>query len=119
MLMNTKATEQRLYELHAELCKALSHPVRLMVVNALRDSESSVSRLAETIGVPVPSLSQHLAVMRQRGIVLTRRRGNEVHYRIANPKMLTAFDSLREALREQLLATQGLAEVLEGEGLRR
>lgn len=114
--MNNENLEHRLYELHAELCKALSHPVRLMVVNALRENESSVSRLAAQIGVPVPSLSQHLAVMRQRGIVLTRRKGNEVHYRIANPKMLRAFDALREALREQLVASGGLARALDGKG---
>ena len=58
--------------------------------------------LAKLLHVRKANLSQHLAVLRQRGIVATRREGLNIYYRCANPKMLKACDILREVLLEQL-----------------
>ncbi len=108
--------EHLLYELHARLCKTMSHPLRLQIINALRSREASVSRLAAEIGVGVGALSQHLNLMRNAGVLTARRQGNVVYYRVANPRMLVAFDTLREVLREQLAASGELAEALQEEG---
>ena len=94
--------EDRLFALHAEVCKALANPTRLKVLNALQQGEQSVQALAKRLKVRKANLSQHLAVLRQRGIVATRRDGLNMYYRCANPKMLKACDILREVLLEQL-----------------
>ena len=94
--------EDRLFALHAEVCKAMANPTRLKVLSALQQGEQSVQVLAKTLKLRKANLSQHLAILRQRGIVATRREGLNIYYRCANPKMLKACDILREVLLEQL-----------------
>ncbi|HBH97191.1 MAG TPA: hypothetical protein DDX89_05310, partial [Candidatus Omnitrophica bacterium] len=64
--------------------------------------EQSVQALAKRLKVRKANLSQHLAILRQRGIAATRREGLNIYYRCANPKMLKACEILREVLLEQL-----------------
>ena len=92
--------EDRLFTLHAEVCKAMANPTRLKIINALQHGEQPVRVLAKLLHVRKANLSQHLAVLRQRGIVATRREGLNIYYRCANPKMLKACDILREVLLE-------------------
>ncbi len=94
--------EDRLFTLHAEVCKAMANPIRLKILNALQHGEQSVHVLAKILKLRKANLSQHLAILRQRGIVATRREGLNIYYRCANPKMLKACDILREVLLEQL-----------------
>lgn len=94
--------DKRIYELHADVCKTLANPKRLEILNALRDSEMTVSELTDLVGVRKANVSQHLAVMRQAGILTTRREGVNIYYRIANPKVIKACDLMREVLLEQL-----------------
>ena len=94
--------DERVYELHADICQILANPKRLKIINTLRDKELSVNELAKRVGVTKANLSQHLSILRQRRIVLTRREGVTIHYRIANPKVLKAFDIMRQVLFEQL-----------------
>jgi ArsR family transcriptional regulator len=100
--------DRQVYELHAEMCKVFSHAKRLQIVNTLRDREMTVSDLMEKTGISMANLSQHLSMMRSRRILVTRRVGNSIYYRIANPKMLKAFDTLREVLFEQIEAEGSL-----------
>lgn len=97
-----------LYELHASVCKTLSNPTRLKILNALRDGEVAVGELARRVGTSKPNLSQHLTTLKTRRIVLARRQGVAVYYRIANPKILQAFDIMREVLFEHLAEGQRL-----------
>ncbi len=94
--------EDQIYAYHAEMCKVFSHPKRLELINALRDKEMSVNDLSQRLGVSPANLSQHLAMMRERHILLFRKEGNMVYYRIANPKLLQIFDMMREMLFEQI-----------------
>ncbi|MBI1963228.1 MAG: winged helix-turn-helix transcriptional regulator [Candidatus Rokubacteria bacterium] len=94
--------DDQAYVLHASVCQTLANPTRLKILNALRDQEIPVAELARRTGTSMPNLSQHLAILRQRRVVLTRRQGVTIHYRIANPKILQAFDIMREVLFEQL-----------------
>lgn len=87
---------------HAEMCQVFSHPTRLEILCALREHELSVGELAETLGLGMGNLSQHLAMMRERRILEARKAGNQVFYRVANPKLLKAFDLLREILLDQV-----------------
>ncbi len=93
---------KRIYELHADVCKTLANAKRLAILNALRDKEMTVSELVERVGALKANISQHLAVMRQKGILATRRDGVNIYYRIANPKVIQACDIMREVLFEQL-----------------
>jgi len=93
---------KHIYELHAEICKALASPKRIEIINALRGKEMSVSELLSKLKLRKANLSQHLAVMRAKGMVKTRREGVNIYYRIANPKIIRACDLMREVLFEQM-----------------
>jgi len=108
-MQNTRIT-QELYIHHAELCKVFSHPKRLELINVLRDRELSVGELAKRLKLSIGNLSQHLAMMKSRRVVSTRKVGNVVYYRLSNPKMLKAFDLIREILYEQIRRTSALIE---------
>ncbi len=90
------------YARHSEMCKVFSHPLRLQILNALRDREMSVSEMAVRLRVAIGNLSQHLNMMKNRRVLVTRKEGNVVHYGLANPKVLRAFDLIREILLEQM-----------------
>lgn len=94
--------DDQIYSYHAEMCQVFSHPKRLELIDVLRDGEMSVGELSHRLGMAPANLSQHLAMMRERRILLARKEGNVVYYRIANPKLLMAFDMLREILFEQI-----------------
>ena len=76
----------------AELCRVLTDPKRLLILDALGDGELSVGELAERLGCTMPNTSQHLAQLRGAGLVASRREGTTVHYRLAEPRILAACD---------------------------
>lgn len=96
-----EALEAELRELHERVCKAISDPKRLLIISVLRDGELSVGEIAETLGVSQSNASQHLAVLRERGIVTTRRAGTTVYYSLRSQKILAAIDLMREFVAEE------------------
>jgi len=62
----------------------------------------TVTQLSQKLGLTVGNLSQHLSMMKERHILLSRKEGNMVYYRIANPKLIRCFDMMREMLFEQI-----------------
>jgi DNA-binding transcriptional ArsR family regulator len=100
--------QERLFELHAEVCKTLSNPVRLRIINELQDGEITVGSLAKKLGIRQAHVSQHLGVLRQRGVVKTRRDGLNIYYGISNPKIVKACSLIREVLLEQLKKDQSI-----------
>jgi len=100
--------EKRIYELHASMCKVFSNPKRLGIINILREGEMNVGELSKRLDIPIGNLSQHLNMMKDRGILNSRKEGNVVYYRLANPKMLKAFDILREILFERISREESL-----------
>lgn len=96
-----EALEAELRELHERVCKAISDPKRLLIISVLRDDELSVGEIAETLGVSQSNASQHLAVLRERGIVTTRRAGTTVYYSLRSQKILMAIDLMREFVAEE------------------
>lgn len=90
------------YRLHAEVCKVLTDPKRLMLIDSLRAGERSVGELAEAIGVSLPNASQHLAVLRGAGLVDARRIGTTVRYRLAEPRIVEACDVIHEIVGRRL-----------------
>jgi ArsR family transcriptional regulator len=105
----TPKVDMTVYELQAEISKTLANPIRLAILHSLRDKEKTVNELAMLLGVRQSNLSQHLAVLRQRGIVKTRKQGASIFYRVFNPKINQACDMVREVLMDQLRQKQELA----------
>ena len=104
--------EDQIYFYHAEMCKVFAHAKRLELINILRDKEMSVGELSQRLGLAIGNLSQHLTMMRQRHILASRKEGNVVYYRVTNPRLLEAFDLLREIMFEQI--RQDAALIQEG-----
>ncbi|MEW6233344.1 MAG: metalloregulator ArsR/SmtB family transcription factor [Chloroflexota bacterium] len=105
--------DKKIYHLHALVCQTLANPKRLDILNTLGNSEMAAGELAAAIGITKANLSQHLAVMRERGIVLARREGLNVYYRVANPKVIQACELMRQVLFEQLAESGELAAQLQ------
>ena len=106
--------EGQIYQYHAEMCQVFSHPKRLEVINVLRDGEMTVTELAQKLGLTIGNLSQPLSMMKERHILLSRKEGNMVYYRLANPKLIHCFAMMREMLFEQIRQDAALLEVKVG-----
>jgi len=102
------------FQLHADLLKALAQPRRLEIVNLLQDQELSVSQIQEMLALPQANLSQHLQVLRKQGVVVDRREGKQVFYRLAHKNFRKANDLLRDVLMERYEKTP-LAKVMHAE----
>lgn len=103
-----------LFELQSEVCKTLASPKRLEIINALKEGEKTVGELVEILGVPKANVSQHLAVMRLKGILESRREGVNIYYQIANPKVVQACTLMREVLTEQMKERSKLIDIVSG-----
>lgn len=93
---------KELYKIHAEMCKVFSNPTRLEILHLLRYDELSVTELIKKSKLNQANISQHLAIMKAKGVVVSRRDGKNVHYSLANPKIVKAFDIIRDALVEKM-----------------
>jgi ArsR family transcriptional regulator len=102
--------EHKLYELHAQMCQVFTSPKRLEILNLLRDKELSVGQLVKLANIRQANLSQHLSILREKGIVKTRRAGVTIYYSLGNPKIIKAFDIIREMLLEKLAQTERLSQ---------
>jgi ArsR family transcriptional regulator len=80
----------------AAIARALADPKRLCVVERLAGGERSVSDLSRDIGCQVPNMSQHLSVLRSAGLVVSRRDGSTVFYRLADERVLEAYRLLQQ-----------------------
>lgn len=85
------ATAQTKYKNQARVIKALAHPTRLFIVDELSRGERSVRELTDMIGVEMPTVSRHLGVLRNVGILADDKRGLQVFYRLRVPCVLNFF----------------------------
>ncbi len=106
--------EQLLYRMQAELCQTLADPTRLELLSLLGDGPKAVKDLVARLGQRQAKVSQHLALLRQRGIVRAERVGNEIHYSLADARILEACHITREILLQQLKQQGTLATMLTG-----
>jgi ArsR family transcriptional regulator len=90
------------YRLHAEVCRVLTDPKRLMLLDVLREGEHSVGDLAEELGCNLANASQHLAVLRSAGLVDTRRAGTSVLYSLAEPELVEPCDVIHRIVGRRL-----------------
>lgn len=97
-----RETALEIHELHARICKAIADPKRLLIINELRNGAMTVGELAEALGMGQPNTSQHLAVLRERGVVQAERSGPHIYYSLRSEKVVQAIDLLREFMAEDL-----------------
>lgn len=102
-----KGTRQEIFRLHAQFCKALADPNRLLLLVELRDGARTVGELCGAIGASQSLTSRHLGVLRQKGIVVATRDGTHVRYTLADRRILRAIDTLLDVLAAQV-ARQGI-----------
>ena len=104
-----------LRQFKAEFFKALAHPLRIGILELLRAGPMSVGQLQEAIGTPASSISQQLAVLRSRDIVVTVRRGTTVIYRVRDTELFDLLDCAREIFNAHLTDTIDLLRLVGAE----
>ncbi len=98
----------RYYELHAEVCKTFGHPKRLMIITTLRKNELTVTEIAEATKIDISNLSQHLHLLRDKGIVTTRREGTKIFYKLSHPNIGKALDLMSSFLEQRIARSHDL-----------
>ena len=102
-------SKRHIFKLQADICKTLADPKRLMILHELSDGELSVGQIVSRLGLPQANVSQHLAILRERGIVTTRREGTSIYYSLASPRIGQACSLVREVLVEHMAKNRALA----------
>jgi DNA-binding transcriptional ArsR family regulator len=101
ILSNNPETETEktdIFELHANFCRCLSNPIRLIILEVLAKGEKSVGEMAEASGVTLANISQHLTVLRSHNIVKRRKAGQTVYYSIVDTRLIDACNLIRSVL---------------------
>lgn len=98
--------EEELYRMQAEFCKGMAHPKRIHILRTLKGGEKSVNELAKLTDLPQANVSQHLALLRQFGLLQTRRDGTNIYYAIADPRIIEACELVRSCIGERLRRSQ-------------
>jgi ArsR family transcriptional regulator len=100
--MISPALIQEINQLHADFCSALGDSTRLILIYALIESPRNVSELTSDLGLPQPTISRHLKILRERGIVTATRQGMTVQYALADRRIIDALDILRNILHDRI-----------------
>jgi len=98
--------------LHAQMCQGLADPTRILILYLLAESPRHVTELAEMSGASQPTVSRHLKVLRDRGLVMAAREGNTIRYTLRDPRVIQALDLLRAVMADVLSEQAGLAEAI-------
>jgi DNA-binding transcriptional ArsR family regulator len=104
--------EQEIHLLHQRVCPALGDPKRMLILYALEDGPLCVNELTEALQLSQPTVSRHLGVLRDHGLVNTERRGTAVYYSLGDQRLIQAVDLLRAVLQSQMAADVRVAEAL-------
>jgi ArsR family transcriptional regulator len=88
--------QQKDVETASRSLKAMSHPLRLMILCKLGEDEFSVQDIVDNVGTSQSNISQHLAILRDKGILSARKDANKVFYKVADFKTLKLIDMMRE-----------------------
>jgi DNA-binding transcriptional ArsR family regulator len=110
--MITSTLAQEITHLHANLCSALADPTRLLLLYALSDQPRNVTELTQELDTPQPTVSRHLKVLRESGLVTATRQGSSVQYELADRRVIEALDLLRGVLRDRIQRSADLFEEL-------
>jgi len=107
--MTPTGLRDEIHQLHAQLCSSLADPNRILLLYTLNQSPSNVSDLARDLDLPQSSVSRHLRVLREGGLVTGQREGHSVVYRLTDQRVIQALDTLRSVLAATLKKQGALA----------
>jgi ArsR family transcriptional regulator len=110
--MKNQDLENELDLLHQRICPALGDPKRMQILYLLEDKARNVTEITELMDMPQSSVSRHLAVLRERGIVATERQGTSIFYSLTDVRIVGAINLLRQVLRNQLDEQVNLIQVI-------
>ena len=97
----------------AEFFQALAHPTRIAILEQLRDGELAAGTIIERLGMEQANVSQHLAILRAKQIVLNRRAGNQVFYSVRDPLIIEVLDLMRRYFHSHLSEALSILEEME------
>jgi ArsR family transcriptional regulator len=100
------------YKIKADFLKALSHPVRLQIIELLKDGERNVGSIMKTLSIQQSSLSRHLTVLREAGILKSRQQGTVIYYNIEDHNIFHVLRPIAEMLRKKLKKTESVLSSL-------
>ncbi|MFC2028686.1 ArsR/SmtB family transcription factor [Chloroflexota bacterium] len=100
--MITTTLTQEINQLHADICSALADPTRLIILYLLADGTRNVTDLTIELDLAQPTVSRHLKTLRTRGLVTANRQGTNIHYELADERVIEALDLLRSVLRDRI-----------------
>ena len=105
---------QQLSEFKADFFKALAHPLRISILDALRERELTVNEISQRFDVEQANASQQLAVLRNRNIVTTRKEGANVYYSVSDKSIFKLLDAAKEIFNNHLIGVRGMLEEIHG-----
>jgi DNA-binding transcriptional ArsR family regulator len=101
---------QQLSEFKADFFNALAHPLRISILDALRDGELTVNEISQRFEVEQANASQQLAVLRNRNIVITRKEGANVYYSVSDKSIFKLLDAAKEIFNHHLVGVRSMLE---------
>ena len=104
--------KQLLFARQAEIIKATGHPLRIAVIDYLRDGEQCVCDIAEYVGSERSNVSRHLSVMVGVGVLESRKEGLKVMYKLKTPCVLKFFECITDVLRQQIKEDEKLLKAM-------
>ena len=105
---------QQLSDFKADFFKALAHPLRISILDALREGELTVNEISQRFNVEPANASQQLAVLRNRNIVVTRKDGANVYYSVSDKSIFKLLDAAKEIFNNHLVGVRGMLEEIHG-----
>lgn len=103
----------------AEFFKALAHPLRISILDSLRDGERTVAEISGQFGVEQANASQQLAVLRNKNIIVARKSGANVFYSVSDPAIFKLLDVARDIFNNHLVGIRSMLEEIKAEGRRK
>lgn len=101
---------QQIREFKAEFFKALAHPIRIHILDSLRNGEHSVNELKDILNIEAANVSQQLAILRNKNLVNTRKEGNNVYYSVRDPMVFQLLDVARDIFNNHLIDIRSMLE---------
>ena len=104
--------EELAYKIKADFLKALAHPLRLQIIEFLKNGEQRVGTIAKKLGIPQSSLSRHLLLLREGGVLKSRQQGTVIFYSIESLEIFKVLRPIAEMLRQKLKRTERVLDSL-------
>ncbi len=104
--LNSAVSNDKLVEFKAEFFKALANPIRIKILDELRSEELTVSEIRDRLSVELPNISQQLAVLKGKKLVVARKQGNNIYYSCIDPTVFKLLDVAKQIFNNHLVDVQ-------------